>query len=193
MEEYKTNEIVILIDATYLDKETGAFSEFFSHEALGRPLPQADIPLFLEAVAMDIGVKAGEHKLQVIWIYDQAQPILQHWTPSNLKEELNQVAFHSHLGEFSMNSWHNENKFITPSEFYNEVIRAIVSSKGIRKIALIGTTARLTEMQDSLKETDDCTVYLFSMQPHHENIPHIKQCQIGFPLLKALQVKTDEI
>lgn len=194
MEENKIAPIVILIDASYLDKETEAFSNFFSREALGRPLPNADIPLFLETVAMDIGVRIGEQKLQVIWIYDQTKPILRHWIPGNLKEELNQMAFHSQLGEFSMVSWHNENDFVTSTELYEEAIRTIVTTKDVQKIALIGNTSAWSmETWNLLSEVTNCSIYLFSMQPHSDKNPHIKHCQIGFPLLKALQIKADEI
>ena len=66
--ELKFAEKVILIDAAYIDKVTSDLSQHFS-QVIGRELPKADLPIFLECVAMDAAIQPGEHVLQVLLVY----------------------------------------------------------------------------------------------------------------------------
>ena len=68
--EIKFAEKVILIDATYINKVTADLSHHFG-SMIGRELPKADLPIFLECVAMDAVIQPGENVLQVLFVYDK--------------------------------------------------------------------------------------------------------------------------
>ena len=65
--ELKFAEKVILIDAAYIDKVTTDLSQHFG-QLIGRELPKADLPIFLECVAMDAAIQPGENTLQVLFV-----------------------------------------------------------------------------------------------------------------------------
>ena len=58
--ELKFAEKVILLDAAYINKVTTDLSKHFS-QVIGRELPKADLPIFLECVAMDAAIQPGEN------------------------------------------------------------------------------------------------------------------------------------
>ena len=90
--ELKFAEKVILIDATYINKVTKDLSQHFS-QVIGRELPKADLPIFLECVAMDAAIQPGENVLQVLFVYDKEHAKMDAFNPSDLKKELNDVAY----------------------------------------------------------------------------------------------------
>ena len=102
--ELKFAEKVILIDAAYINKVTNDLGRHFG-QVIERELPKADLSVFLECVAMDAGFQAGEGNLQVFLVYDKSQPQMDAFCPSDLKKELNDVAFKSRLGEFQLNTF----------------------------------------------------------------------------------------
>ena len=65
MKETKWNETVILVDADYVDKV--AFNLIVNFERMiGRRIPQADMAQWLECVALDGGLREGNHQTQVV-------------------------------------------------------------------------------------------------------------------------------
>ena len=64
----KWSENVILIDADYVDKV--AFDLIVNFERmLGRRVPQADMAQWLEYVALDGGLREGQHQTQVVLLH----------------------------------------------------------------------------------------------------------------------------
>ena len=52
-------------------------------------------------LAMDAGLKGSDNDVQVLLVYDKQSGKLEHCLPSDLKNELDGVAFKASLGEFS--------------------------------------------------------------------------------------------
>ena len=102
--ELKFAEKVILIDAIYINKVTTDLRQHFS-QVIGRELPKADLPIFLECVAMDAAIQPGDHTLQVLFVYEKGWAKMDVFNPGDLKKELNDVAFKSQLGEFQLNAF----------------------------------------------------------------------------------------
>ena len=66
--EWKEN--VILVDADYVDKV--AFDLIVNFERMiGRQIPQADMAKWLECVALDGGLREGNHQTQVVMFYQK--------------------------------------------------------------------------------------------------------------------------
>ena len=74
---------MILVDADYVDKV--AFNLIVNFERmLGRRIPQADIARWIDCVALDGGIREGEHETQVVLIHQKGRgslPLMP--TPSN--------------------------------------------------------------------------------------------------------------
>ena len=111
---------VMLIDASYLDRVGRDMAEHFS-PILNRELPKADLASLLECLALDAGVVLGDNAVQVIFIYDSAEPRMSFCTPSDLDKELNNVAFKSQLGEFSIYSF-QPSDMATCEDLFNEAL-----------------------------------------------------------------------
>lgn len=68
--EWKEN--VILVDADYVDKVV--FNLIVNFERMiGRRIPQADMAKWLECVALDGGIREGNHQTQVVLLHQKEQ------------------------------------------------------------------------------------------------------------------------
>ena len=96
----KWSENVIIADADYIDNV--AFNLIVNFERMiGRPIPQADIARWIECVALDGGLREGEHETQVVLIHHKKNAKMENFRPSDYEQELNGKAFHDHLGNSS--------------------------------------------------------------------------------------------
>jgi hypothetical protein len=69
-EQTKWSENVILVDADYVDKV--AFNLIVNFERmLGRRIPQADIAHWIDCVALDGGIREGDHETFVVLIHNK--------------------------------------------------------------------------------------------------------------------------
>lgn len=190
--EYTTDEIVILVDVAYLDKEAGALSDFFSTEVLKRPLAKADMALFLEGVSMDAKVPMGKTKVQVIFVYDKQYPQMKNFIPSGLEKELNNVGFDNEIGEFSLAAYPNE-EMVAVDALYAEMMNILSVSKGTQKLLLITDLNKYTkESWKSLSEAADREIYFYTMNPEDAKSYPFVHNQLGYPLLNALGIRSDE-
>lgn len=91
-------ENVMLIDVALLNGAIDGAREALS-KALGRTLPDVDLPAWLSYLALDAGLREGENEIQVILIHDDATRSLAGCDPSDL-EGLRGQACRTPLGEF---------------------------------------------------------------------------------------------
>ena len=65
---YQWSENIIIADADYVDSV--AFDLIVNFERMiGRRIPVADLPRWLDCVALDGGIREGEHQTQVVLIH----------------------------------------------------------------------------------------------------------------------------
>ena len=103
LQEVRWSENVMLVDADYVDKV--AFNLIVNFERmLGRRIPQADIARWIDCVALDGGIREGEHETLVVLIHQKGKQGLENFMPSSY-EELNGKAFKDHLGEFAISAY----------------------------------------------------------------------------------------
>ena len=104
LQETKWSENVILVDADYVDKV--AFDLIVNFERMiGRRIPKADFARWIDCVALDGGIRKGEHETLVVLIHRKGKENMENFTPGNYAEELNGKAFKDHLGEFSISAY----------------------------------------------------------------------------------------
>ena len=190
--ELKFAEKVLLIDAPYIDKVTADLSQHFS-QVIGRELPKADLPIFLECVAMDAAIQQGEHVLQVLLVYDKNHTKLNAFNPSDLKKALNDVAFKSQLGEFQLNTF--EPSDMTDREsFFLESVKLVADAKEVKHLVVIPSE---TEYGDKLPEIFEKvdgkeSIHVLGMNPPAPS-KHFQWEMMGYAVLQALGIRSDEI
>ena len=190
--ELKFAEKVILIDAAYINKVTQDLSKHFG-QVIGRELPKADLPIFLECVAMDAAIQPGDHTLQVLFVYDKSQSKMDAFNPGDLKKELNDVAFKSQLGEFQLNAF-EPSDMADRGAFFLEAVKLVADAKEVKHLVVVPSE---TEYGDKLPEIFNKvdgkeSIYVLGMNPL-ESSDMFRWEMLGYAVLQALGIRSDEI
>ena len=169
---------VMLIDASYLDRVGRDMAEHFS-PILNRELPKADLAALLECLALDA--------------YDSAEPRMSFCTPSDLDKELNNVAFKSQLGEFSIYSF-QPSDMATCEDLFNEALMLAGESKDVKRVVAVADEDAYQQKTHStlnkIKGKDSVT--LFGMNPPKDEAAYSFE-MLGFAVLQALGIKAEEL
>jgi hypothetical protein len=190
--ELKFAEKVILIDAAYINKVTKDLSLHFG-QLIGRELPKADLPIFLECVAMDAAIQPGENVLQVLFVYDKNQTRIDAFNPSDLKKELNDVAFKSQLGEFQLNTF-EPSDMADKEAFFLESVRLVADAKEVKHLLVVPDEMeygdKLPEIFDKVDGKE--SIHVLGMNPPAPSDKYHWE-MMGYAVLQALGIRSDEI
>lgn len=189
---HKFAEIVLLVDASYLNKITSDLSHHFE-QVIGRKLLKADLPIFLECLSLDAGIQVGNHVIQVLFIYDKSSKNMNAFNPSDLQKELNDVAFKCELGEYQINSY-EPSDMANREDFYLESVKLIADSKEVKHMILVPSEVEYADkLPDVLKKVEGKeSVHVFGMNPPSEASGY-KWDMVGYAVLEALGVRPNEI
>ena len=193
LQAVRWSENVILADGDYIDRV--AFNLIVNFERmLGRRIPQADIARWIDCVALDGGIREGEHETLVVLIHQKGKQGLENFMPSSY-EELNGKAFKDHLGEFAISAYPIEQ---TPSgeDFFTEVLELVTAQKEVKRVMVIPNledSIIYNKVREALRRVDDeeKRVTLFAMQPLTGG--NYRQEILGYSLMAALGIKGEEI
>ena len=190
--ELKFAEKVILLDAAYINKVTKDLSQHFG-PIIGRKLPKADLPIFLECVAMDAAIQPGENTLQVLFVYDKEQPKMDAFNPGDLKKELNDVAFKSQLGEFQLNTF-EPSDMADRESFFLEAVKLVADAKEVKHLVVVPSE---TEYGDKLPEIFEKvdgkeSIHVLGMNPPASS-KNYQWEMLGYAVLQALGIRSDEL
>ena len=190
--ELKFAEKVILIDAAYINKVTKDLSKHFG-QLIGRELPKADLSIFLECVAMDAAIQPGENVLQVLFVYDKNQTRIDAFNPSDLKKELNDVAFKSQLGEFQLNTF-EPSDMADKEAFFLESVRLVADAKEVKHLVVVPDEMeygdKLPEIFDKVDGKE--SIHVLGMNPPAPSDKYHWE-MMGYAVLQALGIRSDEI
>lgn len=183
---------VILIDASYLDQTVKGMSTYFA-PLVNRELPKADLPLLLECLSLDAGMRLGDNEIQVIFIYDSAEPALLHCAPSDLEKELHNVAFKSQLGEYSLFAF-QPSDMATCEDLFIESLQLAGVSDDVKRLMLVADdnydAARLKAALGEIKKKENVT--LFAMNPPAFETGCAFE-MLGFAVLQSLGIRSEEL
>ena len=190
--ELKFAEKVILIDAAYINKVTKDLSQHFS-QVIGRQLPKADLPIFLECVAMDAAIQPGENTLQVLFVYDKEQPKMDAFNPGDLKKELNDVAFKSQLGEFQLNTF-EPSDMADREAFFLEAVKLVADAKEVKHLVIVPSETEYGDKIPEILEKVDGkeSIHVLGMNPLAPSKAFSWE-MMGYAVLQALGIRSDEI
>jgi len=190
--ELKFAEKVILIDASYINKVAGDLSRHFS-QMIGRELPKADLPVFLECVAMDAAIQPGENVLQVLLVYDKELTKMDAFNPGDLKKELNDVAFKSQLGEFQLNTF-EPSGMADREAFFLEAVKLVADAKEVKHLVIVPSETEYGDKLPEILEKVDGkeSIHVLGMNPLATSKAYCWE-MMGYAVLQALGVRSDEI
>ena len=191
MNEMEWSENVILADADYVDRV--AFNLIVNFERMiGRRIPQADMARWLDCVALDGGVREGEHQTLVALLHEKGKRHMENFCPSDFEQELNGKAFKDHLGEFVINALPVE-ELTNKDDFFIEALQLVMVQKAVKRVMVVGSDSICNKVRDVLRKTDDeeKRVTVFSMEPREGG--NFRQEILGYSLMAALGIRADEI
>ena len=190
--ELKFAEKVILIDAAYINKVTKDLSQHFG-QVIGRELPKADLAIFLECVAMDAAIQPGDNVLQVLFVYDKDENKMDTFNPSDLKKELNDVAFKSQLGEFQLNAF-EPSDMADRESFFLEAVKLVADAKEVKHLVVVPSESeygdKLPEIFDKVDGKE--SIHVLGMNPPVSSDKYQWE-MLGYAVLQALGIRSDEI
>lgn len=190
--EVKFAETVILADAAYLDRVAGDLSKYFG-EVVGRKLPKADLPVLLECLSLDGGIPLGENALQVLFIYDEESKKMNAFQPSDLEKELNNVAFRSQLGEFTLYSF-QPGDMASREELFVESLKLVADAKEVKRLIVVpGEEEYGDKIPAVLNKVDGKEkITVFGMNPPGGEMSYQWE-MLGFAVLQSLGIKAEEL
>jgi len=191
----KWTENVIIADADYIDKV--AFNLTVNFERmLNRKIPQADISQWAVDIALDGGLREGNHETQVIFIHEQSHSKLENFNPSVYTKELNAQAFKDpKLGEFILSSISTEEN-ISKDDLLLDIVKEVISQKEVKRVMVV-PDAEEGEQYDRIRQTlsylddDSKRITVFAMQPMPGG--NFRQEILGYSLMNALGIHAEEI
>lgn len=191
----KTNwsENVVIVDADYVDRV--AFDLIVNFERMiGRRIPKADLAKWIDCVALDGGLREGEHDTQVVLIHDKKQAALDNFVPASYDDELNGKAFKDHLGEFTVSSFPVED-ITTATDFFLDTVAMVCAQKEVKRVMIIPDAenrALYADLRHTLQRVDDeKRITVFAMQPMEGG--NFRQEILGYSLMNALGIRAEEL
>ena len=192
----KWSENVIIADADYIDRVAFDLTVNFER-MINRRIQPADMAQWAVCIALDGGLREGEHETQVVLIHDKKAIAMKNFRPSNYETDLNAKAFkEAGLGEFIFSSYPTEEKMVGKDEFLVEVARTVCNTKEVKRVMVIPNSEdgdAYDQLRDMLRKVDDDDkrITLFAMQPMPGG--NFRQEILGYSLMNALGISAKEI
>jgi hypothetical protein len=192
IQDIRWSENVILVDADYVDKV--AFNLIVNFERmLGRRIPQADIARWIDCIALDGGVREGDHETQVVLLHSAEKQMMENFNPG-IFADLSGKAFKDNLGEFLVNAYPTED-IVSSDQQFCDMLQLVCSQKDVKRVIVIPNSEQeyiYNKVRVTLKQVDDeKRITLLAMQ----SMPNwnFRQEILGYSLLAALGISSDEI
>ncbi len=187
------SENVIVVDAEYVDRVVFNLTVNFER-MLGRRIPPADLARWIDCVALDGGLRPGEHETQVVLVHEKNAKGLQYFEPSEYQTSLNGMAFKDQLGEFVISAVPVE-ELTTKNDLLLDVVGLTLPEKDVKRIMIIPNGEDETlcrQLRNTLQQADDEKhITVLAMEPMVGG--NFKQEILGYSLLQALGIRADEI
>lgn len=187
----KWSENIIIADADYIDNVAFDLTVNFER-MLGRRIQKADVSKWIDCVALDGGLREGDHETQLVLIHSKDKASLDNFAPANFADELNGKAFRDNLGEFVINAFPTED-ITTKEEFFLDVMSMVCAQKDVKRVMLIPNAEKYYDsVRMALKSVDDeKRITVFAMQPMPGG--NFRQEILGYSLMAALGINGEEL
>lgn len=186
-------ENIIIADADYIDKVAFDLTVNFER-MIGRRIPKADLARWIDCIALDGGLREGEHETNVILLHEGKHEALDNFKPSRYEEELQGNAFKDNLGEFIISNM-PANERMNKHEMMIDTVRFLCGQKDIKRIMIVPDAeveGWYADIRHVLQCVDDGkSITVFAMQPMIGG--NFRQEILGYSLMNALGIRADEI
>ena len=196
VEDLKFTNAVILIDVPFLSNVITVLKKHFE-ETLGRALQEVDMSLLVQSIAFDMGLNTEvPQEIQVLLIYDEMSSKLPYCIPSDLKYQLNEVAFRAMAGEFSFFSFQPEG-FTSTRELFTESVRILSEAKEVKQLCLVAPID--DKDQEILKAFEKRPVEqeltILDMVTAEQTLPNLSVAKklLGYVVMEALGIRGNEV
>jgi hypothetical protein len=190
-EKIKLAETVMLIDAAYMNFVIADLKKNFER-MLGRSLQEIDLSHLMSYLALDASISEGKNEIQVLWVYDGQSSKLLHCHPSDLKEELDGVAFSNTLGEFSFAGVPSA-EMVSREDLYFDLFDIVVDSADVKKVILVSFTEEYGDrLHLAMEKVTEKEIILFCMDEPQQESRHYWE-MLAYPLMQSLGIKGDEL
>lgn len=189
--EIKLSETVVLIDAAFLNFVITDMKGYFE-SALQRSLPEIDLSILSTYLTLDAGITEGKNEVQFLFVYDKDSDRLQHCQPSDLRKELNGVAFQSPYGEYSFATVSSE-EMVSRENLFLDLLSIVSDSDDVKKMIVISFNEEYGELvTNALHEVKGKEVIQFRMNEPETPVEY-KWDMLAFPIMQAFGIKADEL
>ena len=120
-------------------------------------------------LAMDAGLKGSDNDVQVLLVYDKQSGKLEHCLPSDLKNELDGVAFKASLGEFSFMAVPSEG-FVSRGDLYLDLLQIVLNTAEVKKLIVVPFNINVWWLTDLSGVVKPLVSNLFSFYRLFQNI-----------------------
>ena len=190
----KWKENVILVDADYVDKVVFNLTVNFER-MLERHIPQADMAMWADCVALDGGLRLGDNEIQVVLIHSKEKEEFDNFNPSNFALEYIGKAFKDHIGEFIFSAYPVEDELVSYGDYFAQSMQYIASQEEVKRLMVIPNAEDediYNKVRAGLRQMDgDKDITLYTMQPTAGG--KYKQEMLGLSIMAALKITSEEI
>lgn len=189
--QVKFSETVALIDVAFLNFVITDIKGFFEQK-LQRSLPVIDLSMLVTYLTLDAEITEGDNDMQFLFVYDKDSEHLQHCIPSDLRKELDGVAFRNHYGEYSFVSVPSEG-MVSRENLFLDLLNIVTDSADVKKIIVVSFNEeygdKVAEILNEVKEKD---IIQFRMNEPDYAVGY-KWDMLFFSIMQALGIKADEL
>ena len=149
-------------------------------------------PEWVECVALDGGMKEGEHETQVVLVHRRESDRMQNFTPGIYKDELDGKAFRGPLGEFVFTAVQTE-EVVGKDDLMLDTLLLVCARPEVKRLMLVVPEPMMGNIRQALRrqDNDERRTTVFTMQPTQGGT--FRQELLGFSLLAALGISSKEI
>ena len=190
-EKIHLSENVLLIDVAFLNFVMSDLKRYFE-PLLKRQLPDVDFSELSTYLALDAGITEGTNEIQTLLVYDDESAALENCSPSNLKEELNGVAFTNQFGEFSFASVPCAD-MVSREDLYLDLLHIVLDSADVKKLILISFNEEYgAKVTEALKDVQGKEIVQFRMN-EPEEVVNYQWEMLAYPVMQAFGIKAEEL
>ena len=186
----ETAENLIIVDVEYVDNVVFDLTVNFER-MLERRIPKGDLPLWLDCVALDGGMKTGNNSIHIVFIHEKNKSHFDNFLPSNLAEEINGKAFADSIGEFAMQTVTTE-KIASKNQLFADILQTALNLDTTKRIIAIPAKDYFDDIRTIIRRSEqqkDVTILTMESMAGGG----FKQEMLGYSLLQALGIHSDEI
>lgn len=188
----KLAETVFLVDTAYLNFMLVNLKGFLENQ-VNRKLSDISMADLFTYLALDAGLEEGEKVIQIILVADDSSSRIKFAIPSDLKKDLDGVAFDSSLGEFAFASAFTEG-MVSREDLFLDILNIVTESKDVKELIVLSFDDEYGgKVFEKLNDKDlDKTVTQFRMREPEKEVNY-KWDMLVFPLMKAFGIEGSEI